>query len=235
MKSFLKKIIPPSFYNYYRYLRYSKKDSTFLGRSTSDTFTHIFKTNHWEGDESICGETSGIEATVNIRKGLKEIIEAYQIASILDIPCGDFVWMNEVELSGIDYLGGDIVEEMILENRKKFGSANIGFEVMNLIEDRIPKKDLILCRDALVHLSFDNIQKSLQNIKESESKYLFCTSFVNNRFNYDITDGDWRTLNMQIAPFHFPRPLLTINENCQLGNGAFQDKAICLWNIHQLP
>lgn len=234
MKSFLKKIIPPSFYNYYRFLRYSKKDSTFLGRSTSETFTKIFHTNHWQGNESICGETSGIEATANIREGLAKLIETYNIHSILDIPCGDFVWMNEVDLSGIDYLGGDIVAEMIEENRRKFVTSHIHFEVMDLIKTPLPQKDLIICRDALVHLSFEHIQESVQNMKASGSKYLFCTSFVNNKFNFDITDGDWRTLNMQIAPFHFPKPLLTINENCQLGNGAYKDKSICLWEINQL-
>ena len=35
--------------------------------------------------------------------------------------CGDFLWMNKIiEQTNIDYLGIDIVEELISENKNKY-------------------------------------------------------------------------------------------------------------------
>jgi hypothetical protein len=40
---------------------------------------------------------------------------------LLDIPCGDFNWMKLLNL-GVDYIGADIVGELIAENRRRFGA-----------------------------------------------------------------------------------------------------------------
>ena len=39
---------------------------------------------------------------------------------MLDIPCGDFYWMKEVDLKDIEYIGADIVDELIKKNNDKF-------------------------------------------------------------------------------------------------------------------
>ena len=140
----------------------------------------------------------------------------------------------EMDLRGIAYTGVDIVPEMILQNTERYGGPGISFHVLDITSDAIPRADLILCRDCLVHLSFRNIKKTLDRFLESGSRYLACTSFVQNRFNYDIRDGDWRTLNMQKAPFSFPAPLEVIPDDCALGDGAFADKSLCIWSLDDI-
>jgi hypothetical protein len=41
-------------------------------------------------------------------------MEAHDVKSLLDIPCGDFHWMRRVNLQGLSYVGADIVRELIV-------------------------------------------------------------------------------------------------------------------------
>ena len=97
--------------------------------------------------------------------------------------------------------------------------------------DELPKMDLVFVRDCFVHLSYRDIRKAIQNIKKSGSKYLMSTSFVNHHDNHNIPTGDWRPINLQDAPFRFPKPEYVLIENCTQGNGAYQDKAMGLWLV----
>ena len=48
-----------------------------------------------------------------------QLINQFKVTSILDAPCGDFYWMNHVMKNlKIEYLGEDIVTEIINENNK---------------------------------------------------------------------------------------------------------------------
>jgi len=169
-----------------------------------------------------------------VREELANLLIEYQVKSILDIPCGDFYWMNKINLNGINYIGADIVEQLILDVRKKHGEENKKFEVRNLIEDKLPTVDLIFIRDCFVHLSYSDIMKSIDNIKASRSKYLLTTSFVNQVSNRDIITGDWRPLNLQIAPFNFPSPITLIDEKSTESGGSYKDKSLLLWDISSL-
>jgi hypothetical protein len=157
------------------------------------------------------------------------------IKSVLDLPCGDFNWMQRVDMSNVEYIGGDIVEDLIKSNIKQYKEReNITFQVLNLITDTLPKSDLIFARDCLVHLPFKEVNSAINNIKSSGSKYLLTTTFTNRKKNNDIVTGDWRPLNLQEKPFNFPTPILIINENCTENNGQYNDKSMALWDISKL-
>lgn len=231
MKNILKKMLPATAIKYYRDLRVYK----FKNKSAKDVFTEIYKTNRWKSLESISGEGSEIKQVETLIKELDELTVKFEISSVLDLPCGDFNWMQKVNLSKIDYLGGDIVKELIDSIVKKFKSfENVNFVVLDLINDNLPKKDLIIVRDCLVHLSYDDIFKSIKNIKASGSKFLLTTTYPNHKLNDDIITGDWRRLNLMEKPFHFPKPILTIVENCTESHGRYADKSMLLWDISKL-
>jgi len=44
-------------------------------------------------------------------------LQSLQIKTLLDAPCGDGNWINKVDLSGITYIGADIVPEIIETNK----------------------------------------------------------------------------------------------------------------------
>jgi len=153
---------------------------------------------------------------------------------MLDIPCGDFNWMRNVDLKGISYIGADIVAELVVANQKSNNSEQFRFELLNMVEDTLPKVDLILARDCLVHFSYDDTRKALANIVSSRSKYLLSTSFVNRERNYNIATGEWRPINLNLSPYNFPESEMILNENCTQDDGAYPDKSLLLWKVKDL-
>jgi hypothetical protein len=197
-------------------------------------FTKIFNNNIFNGKESISGEGSSLEQTKEIRKELPKLFKSLNIKSMLDAPCGDWNWMRMVDLSDINYIGMDIVDEIINSNITKYAKSNIKFISGNIIEDQLPKVDIIFCRDCLVHLSYDNIFKSIKNFKKSRSKYLLTTTFpLYEKENEDLLEINiWRALNLEKTPFNFPIPLEHIIEH-SVGS-PFNSKTLGLWKLSTL-
>ena len=134
----------------------------FKKKNSKDIFTEIYNTNYWNDKESKSGTGSSLKSTENIRLKLPLIIEKLNIKSIIDVPCGDFYWFSKIinDLN-IEYLGGDIVEKIIFEN-KKFASKKIEFKQLDIINDKLPYGELLICRDCLFHFSFEDIKLLLE-------------------------------------------------------------------------
>ncbi|MDD2287074.1 MAG: class I SAM-dependent methyltransferase [Paludibacter sp.] len=192
-----------------------------------DIFTRIYQDNLWNSPESKSGTGSELKQTARLIKGLNDLIHQFNIRSILDVPCGDFNWMNQVNLNGIDYIGGDIVWQIVQENKQNY---NHSFKVLDLVNSVLPTADLLICRDCLVHFSYSHIQLSIDNISRSGCKYLLTTTFPSH-CNWNINTGEWRPINLQAVPFNFPDPILIINEGCTEFDGLFSDKSMALWKI----
>ena len=215
------------------YHNFSK--SKFSKLTNQERFEMIYNENFWESNESRSGIGSEIKNTKEVLRAIKLIIKQYKIRSIIDIPCGDFNWMSSLDMENIDYKGFDIVRSVIKENNKKYKKPNVNFYYSDIINSELPKADLMFVRDCLVHFSFEDIKKSIFRIKQSKSNYLLSTSFVNLKKNTDIYTGDWRPINLEKEPFNFPKPTITINEECDEMDGIYSDKCICLWEIKELP
>ena len=141
--------------------------------------------------------------------------------------------MSKIELNGIDYIGADIVTDLIEKNKTSY--PNFKFKVMNIIEDKLPKVDLIIVRDCFVHLTYENINKSIVNIKNSGSKYLLTTSFIEKE-NIDIpNNGGWRAINLLKKPFNLSEYLNVINDGPEKYYGdKYKDKSMVLYDILKL-
>lgn len=200
-------------------------------KSIEDIFTKIYKKNGWGGEESVSGVGSDLSQTRAVIQALPGLLRELNILSMLDIPCGDLRWMKTVDLKGIDYYGADIVAELIEKNRAQFRDEHKDFQRLNLVDDSLPTVDLIFCRDCLVHLSFEDIFRALDNICQSGSKYLLTTTFSDRKNNVNIATGGWRFLNLQLAPFNLPAPQKLIIEGCTQSGGAYADKSLGLWSI----
>ena len=208
---------------------------SFKNDNVEDTFQKIFSYNFWGSNESISGVGSNLNQTETLILELGKLLQSRKdIQTILDIPCGDFNWMQKVDLSSVSYIGADIVKPLIEKNKASFEKTGIEFRHLNLISDELPKVDLVIVRDCLVHLSEENIAKAIANLKRSGSKYILSTSFIDRKQNKDIKNGDWRPINLELAPFNFPKPEFSILENCTEARGKYKDKTMGLWKISDL-
>ena len=217
-----------SYYNNFSKSKFSKL-------TNQERFEKIYNENSWESNESRSGIGSEIKNTKEVLRAINQIIKQYNIKSIIDIPCGDFNWMSSLDMKNINYKGFDIVNSAIEENNKNFKKTNINFYCSDITSSELTKGDLMFVRDCLVHFSYEDIKKSIFRIKQSKSKYLMSTSFVNLEKNIDIYSAGWRPVNLEKEPFNFPKPLITFNEKCNEMDGIYADKSICLWEIEKLP
>ncbi len=202
--------------------------------STEQVFSKIYQSNHWSCNASVSGEGASGTETTTLTKELPALLTNLGVNVLLDLPCGDFGWMGSTVLPVKQYLGADIVSELIQQNQQQFGNDHRRFLTCDLIRDSLPAADLLLCRDCLVHFSLSDIQLALCNIKSSSIKYLLVTTFPDCEENEDITTGDWRLLNFQREPFCFPEPLAILVEGCGEGGGRYQDKSLGLWKVEDL-
>ena len=127
------------------------------------------------------------------------------------MPCGDFYWMRLIIKNlNVSYLGGDIVPEMIIKNNKLYSSNKIKFQELDLIHDKLPPTDLLICRALFFHLDFKSINKILKNIKKSDIKYILLTNTPksDDYINQDVTGGSYRDLDLFKSPFFFPNNYL---------------------------
>ena len=138
-------------------------------------FTQLYENNGFGGEESKSGPGSSLRDTSIVRTKLSQFIKEKNIQSIVDIPCGDFNWMKEV-VGDCSYLGGDIVEELIESNNKKYSTDKIKFKAIDILNDPIPEGDLLIVRDLIVHYPLEQGIKIAEKIKKSKCKYIASTT-----------------------------------------------------------
>jgi hypothetical protein len=202
--------------------------------SAEETFTEIYKSNHWSGDVSVSGQGSDDVQTMEISIQIPRLVKALGVKTFVDVPCGDFHWFSKMELELESYIGGDIIAEIVERNSRMYENDQRKFMKTNIIHDPLPAADMLLCRDCLVHLSNEDIQNAIGNIIKSGVTYFLTTTFPECLENKDIVTGDWRIINLEKPPFNFPKPLSLINEKCTEGDGTYADKSLGLWKIRDL-
>lgn len=196
-------------------------------------FREAYRSNLW-GGASRSGPGSDPGQTAAVAAAIPALCERLGVGRLLDVPCGDFSWMAGVDLSGVSYVGGDIVPEIVERNRRDHGGPDREFVQLDLTRSALPAADLLLCRDALVHLSLADIGAALSNIARSPIAWLLTTTFPAEPRNVDIVTGDWRPLDLTKPPFELPPPVELLNEGCTEQDGAFADKSLGLWAVASL-
>ena len=200
--------------------------------SLKDRFSAAYKNGVWLNDRStgsLSGFGSELENTRKLRQALPAILTALGTRTLLDLGCGDFGWMKEVQLP-CRYIGADIVPELIGENADLYGSEMRAFRELDATSAPLPKADTVLCREMLFHLSFNDIWRVIDNLHDSGVSFLIATSDNALRLNADILSGDFRSLNLSKAPFHFPKPKAVIEDN-----QVAQDRILAVWEVSSLP
>jgi SAM-dependent methyltransferase len=212
--------------------RFVEDRESFADLNLAQRFRRIHDTNLWGAEASTSGLGSEVDATAVLRAELPRLLEKLAVTSLLDAPCGDAGWINHADL-GVRYVGVDIVPALIerLQARAAAGEINGEYHLADITGDPLPRCDAILCRDALVHLSFANIERAMANFRASGAAWLIATTFPEWQTNADCDDGDWRALNFERIPFGWGPPIELLNENCLEAGGGWRDKSLGVWRL----
>ena len=129
-------------------------------------FTEIY-------DRGIWGPGGGVgsapDKTVEYRAFVQQFMARNRVRSVVDLGCGEWQFSQLIDWSGVRYLGVDVVPAMIEKNQRDFGASNIAFETFDLLA-KLPRADLLLCKDVLQHLPNKTIKDYLAAFRK---KYRF--------------------------------------------------------------
>lgn len=200
-------------------------------RSLEGRFDRIYEKGKWSGggDETKSGAGSTLAATQRIRRSIPELLQSVGARGLLDVGCGDYNWMKDVNLP-CRYHGVDIVSSVIKANQEQYSGPEVSFTCLNAVSGPLPSGfDVILCREVLFHLSFHDATSMLRNIAASDATYLLATTSPELAANHDIDSGEFRNLNLRKPPFDFPAPEKTITDSTVSGG-----RALGFWKISVL-
>jgi Methyltransferase domain len=205
-------------------------------KDPKQAFTTIYEKRIW--GEAGDGSGTGSEelATIDLREVLKKFILKHDVRKMVDAPCGSFHWMplllrnlkHKHNLT-VNYTGYDVVQSVI-EADKKAHAKNPAwqFHIADLTKVELPAEiDLILCRDALQHLSQSQVWQVLRVFQRANPRFLLIGAYLN-QSNRNIETGDFDFINMMIAPFNLQPKSIYCEENTD------QDKHLFLYTQAQI-
>ncbi|MEK7556930.1 MAG: class I SAM-dependent methyltransferase [Patescibacteria group bacterium] len=163
----------------------------------SRVFQKIYTKNRWLFGS---GEGSLPEITQKYREFLQKFLREKNIRTVVDIGCGDWQFSRLIDWSSIQYLGLDVVPEIIKENQRLFGSQNISFAVSDVSREAPPPADLVLVKDVFQHWPNAAIQRWLPKL--NNYRYGLITNDADERTNVDIAFGEHRAVDITLPPFN---------------------------------
>jgi SAM-dependent methyltransferase len=188
--------------------------------SVSEAFSAIYRSQAWGSieDRPFCSGDGSIreEAVGPYCAMIRDFIAANNIRRVVDLGCGDFAVGSRFVDPAVDYIGIDVVPDLICYNQEHFAVPGVEFRCMNIIEDELPPGDLCLVRQVLQHLSNAQIQQTLKSLRRY--RYVIATEHVyagaGLRHNRDKPQGPGTRIPrrsgvfLESSPFNCPAKLV---------------------------
>ena len=136
------------------------------GLSTREVFSRVYRENAWGGGagEFCSGDGSSERHAAAYAEMVRGFVREKGIARVVDLGCGDHVVGSRILMDGLQYVGVDIVEELVRRNRERYGRSGVTFACLDMIVDELPDGDLCLVRQVLQHLSNAQIGAVLRKV-----------------------------------------------------------------------
>lgn len=189
-------------------------------------FDRIYATNEWRGSETRSGPGSGLAATWRVRQALEQLVHRLRVQSVVDAACGEGLW--QPELPG--YVGLDISRNAVEAAQRNHPERE--YRVHD-VRKSCPRADLVLCRDAIQHLSLEDGLAALRSIRSSGSRWLLASTYVA-LSNVDVPTGGYYSPNLEAPPFDLPPALLLLHDGYDYDHGnTIRDpyKMLGLWEL----
>jgi hypothetical protein len=169
------------------------------GYSGKEEFSRIYKENAW-GHGS--GSGSVVENCYPLIGWLQVFLKRQKIDTFIDYGCGDWQWMQYVNLDGIKYRGIDCVDSVVADNVLSFGRDSVIFSSGSIIES-IAIADLALFKDVLQHLPNREVIEIVDAVLKKSKYVVAINGSTGQHLNRDIDVGDYRALDLSLPPFDY--------------------------------
>jgi hypothetical protein len=157
--------------------------------------------------------------------------------------------MKEIVDEFDDYIGGDIVDEAIVNNNKNYANDKVKFINFDLLSDNIPKADLLIVRDVIGHLPIEDGKDVINKILNSDCKFLLSTTWAKKNYNgwvkcedgevdrqnEGVEYGRFYPVNLMSEPFNLPEPEFFLEEDVVVDNfDKGLRKVLALWDLSKI-
>jgi SAM-dependent methyltransferase len=195
-----------------------------------NAWERIYRNNLWNGEESLSGPGSGSAATASLVPALLDLVDKYEINSVLDVACGDGFWMPDLP----NYVGIDLSDTAIDRARA------LHPERVYIVGDYLShdlRADLIIMRDVLQHLSL-NTAASLVARASKRCHFLLASTYRGGR-NTGISEarllqGKAYDNDLERYPFRLGQPIEVIPDGYAYHEGGGmrdERKFLGLWAV----
>jgi SAM-dependent methyltransferase len=176
---------------------------------TERAFTDIYTNGIWGRDaygQGTSGPGSSLAQGQPFIEYVQDFLQNHAIQSVVDLGCGDWVLAQKISWGDRDYIGIDVVENLVKKNQSLYASDTIHFLHLDAAIESIPAADLLICKDMLMHLPNSAVLRILSELKRF--KYCLFVNDVNPSgvargiANSDTHTGGFRYLDLTQPPFN---------------------------------
>jgi hypothetical protein len=221
----IKRAIPKTILKVLRRIKYNRRNAD---RSVRDVFTEVYIKGEWGTRNGRFCSGPGSATDSITQPYIKMIIEFLQSIdqekTVVDLGCGDFEIGKHFIPYCSEYIGVDIVPNLIEKHELTNWGEHVKFICSDIIADDLPDGDICFLRQVLQHLSNDQIAKILPKLKKY--KVIFITE-------------DYPKNNKRIVPnknmVHGSRIRAFDNSAVYLDKPPFNIPSQCLEMVLEVP
>lgn len=171
-----------------------------LIQTRKDAFEAVYRNDAWG---------FSMPASSNHAKPYLDWLASYldqhpEIETILDVGCSNGRDFELFDWKGRNYIGIDIIESALPRTIEKNGTRSTTYFCLDFLESPLPKADLVLCKDVLMHLCHEDVKKALQILRQypvavivNDNQNKILRFLVNN----EIATGKYHCLDLQAFPY----------------------------------
>lgn len=176
-------------------------------------FTEIYDKDLWglatgEWSAPRPGEEPEAERQARLVALIESLIALNGVRSVVEFGCGYWSYARQIDWSGLEYDGFDVVEDVVASNRREHGRDNIRFHrIADGVE--LPKADLLISKDVLQHLPTAHVQYYLAAFS-ARFRFMLIGNDVApaDNLNGETHAGGYRALRLELPPFDRPNVVL---------------------------
>lgn len=176
-------------------------------------FADIYAEKRWHATIG-SGPGSDPDRVAEYVRILNRVIREHGVRTVADLGCGDWSFSSQVDWSGVEYVGVEVVPEVVEGLNRRHARPGVRFVAADLTRDPLPHADLALVKDVLQHWPNRSVVDFLPRLNAYPLVLVTNDSRLLRRrwwhpfwfrdaipANVDTTVGGYRPLRLRERPF----------------------------------
>jgi SAM-dependent methyltransferase len=165
-----------------------------FSKSNAAIFSRVYRNRMWgvgQNNTLYSGDGNTPERISHYINGVRGFLSRYPDSTVVDLGCGDFLAASQICDLVTKYIGCDVVDEVIKQNRQRYTFRNVTFHTLDAGKQELPDGDIVIIKQVLQHLSNQQISLILDHIRKFPI-WIICEHIPVGKFtpNEDMKTGE---------------------------------------------